>query len=78
MTMTDATFGREDNHRREEALALVALGPKLRAEARRVTPDLLDGYRLVHETLVDALVDHAPADETRLADRLRERAARLV
>ncbi len=77
MTCTDATIDRNDA-RKHDPLALVALGPRLREEAGRVTPDLLDGYRLVHETLVDALADHAPADERHLADSLRARAARLA
>lgn len=61
----------------DDALALVRMGPRLREEASRLTPDVLDGYQLVHDTLVDAMTDGAPADEGRLAERLRERAVRL-
>lgn len=71
MTFTDA---RTDDH----ALALVRMGPRLREEASRVTPDLLDGYRLVHETLTEAFAERGPADEGRLSARLRERAVRLT
>lgn len=76
--MTSTNLERTEDARRSSALALVALGPKLREEAGRFTPDLLDRYRLVHETLVDALIDGAPADARRLADSLQARAARLV
>lgn len=69
MTFTDA---RTDHN----ALALVRMGPRLREEASRVTPDLLDGYQLVHETLTEALADREPADEGRLSARLRARADR--
>lgn len=63
------------NH--DDALALVRLGPRLREEASRLTPDVLDGYRLVHDTLIDALADHEAPDAGRLSERLRRRAVRL-
>lgn len=66
-----------DTHTDAQAVALVRMGPRLREEAGRLTPDLLDGYQLVHDTLIDALSDAEPADERRLAQRLRERAVRL-
>lgn len=69
MSFTDV---RDDDY----ALALVRMGPRLRDEAVRMTPDLLDAHRLVHETLSLALARHEPADEARLSAWLRERAVR--
>lgn len=62
-----------DARTEDQALALVRMGPRLREEASRVTPDVLDGYQLVHETLSEAFAEREPADEGRLSARLRER-----
>lgn len=57
----------------DRALNLVRLGPSLHAEAKALTPDLNDSYRLVHEVLAEAMIGHParPADLGVLRRNLR-------
>ena len=61
------------------ALDLVRLGPSLQAEAKSLTGDVNASYRLVHEVLSEAMVDHParPADIGVLRRNLRAKVRRI-